>query len=65
MNLPCLRTGKVPWVEIQLGDHVVNQHNQKVGCIKEIRIGDVERREFPLNLCSVTVSSNEAPHILI
>jgi hypothetical protein len=36
----------------------------KVGCIKEIRIIDAERHEFRL-IFSVTVSSNEAQHILI
>jgi hypothetical protein len=43
---------------------MVTRHYRNVGCTKEIRIIDAEQREFRL-IVSVTVSGNEAQHILI
>jgi hypothetical protein len=47
----------------QFSISVLTRHYRNVGCTKEMRIIDAERREFR-PIFSVTVSSNEAQHIL-
>jgi hypothetical protein len=47
----------------QFSISVLTRHYRNVGCIKEMRIIDAERGEFR-PIVSVTVSSNEAQHLL-
>jgi hypothetical protein len=47
-----------------ISDNPFTRHDQKVGCIKEIRIIGAERRECR-RFVSVTASGNEVQHIQI